>query len=81
MRLALATSVALGVLALSASSCGGAADCTESFNAASQCGVALMGGYCDLSRQACYDCVLAAARDNCSTSGITACVNGSACKE
>lgn len=77
MRLLWAISAAL--VLVSASSCG-IADCTESFNAASQCGVTLMGGYCDLSKKDCYDCVLAAARDNCDTSGIQTCVNGSKCK-
>lgn len=77
MRFALAMAVVL--VSVLASSCG-AADCTESYNAASQCGVALTGGYCELSKQACYDCVLAAAKNNCSTSGITACINGSQCK-
>jgi hypothetical protein len=77
MRPSLVISAALALV--SASSCG-TADCTESFNAASQCGVVLMGGYCDLNKQDCYDCVLAAAKNNCGASGITACINGSKCK-
>jgi hypothetical protein len=80
MRVIVALSTVVALAAAMAVAACGTADCSDSFNAASQCGVMLTGGYCDLGKQACYDCVLAAAKAGCNSAGISACVNGSKCK-
>ena len=71
--LAAAAALVLGL----ASACGGRdADCTDSFNAANQClsgSATLTPAYCDLGKQACYDCVLAAATPTCRNAAIEAC--------
>ena len=69
-----ATLLVLGLAAACGSS--GGADCTDSFNAANQClsgSATLTPAYCDLGKQACYDCVLAAAQPTCRNAAIQAC--------